>query len=146
MTELNIPRNTVELLNTEDIQDPVLKSISKYSSHPSIIKINEYIKETNTFSFHLVNIDEIESEILSLAVKKSCQENDIPTKILKENSDIFAHIIFHDFNYCIVNSLFPDELKFADVIPVFKKGDKALKSNYRPVSILPKVYAAFLNK
>ena len=149
VTELNIPRNTVELLNTEDIQDPVLKSISKYSSHPSIIKINEYIKETNIFSFHLVNIDEIESEILSLAVKKSCQENDIPTKILKENSDIFAHIIFHDFNYCIVNSLFPDELKFADVIPVFKKGDKALKSNYRPVSILPnisKVYERCLFK
>ena len=41
------------------------------------------------------------------------------------------------------NSTFPKELKRADVIPIFKKGEKTAKSNYRPVSILPnlsKVY------
>ena len=139
VNELNIPRNTVELLNTEDIQDPVLKSIRKYSTHPSIVVINESINEKSIFKFQLVSIDEVENEISSLDVNKSCQENDIPTRVIKENSDIFAHIIFHDLNSCIVNSLFPDDLKLADVIPVFKKGDKTLKSNYRPVSILPKI-------
>ena len=32
---------------------------------------------------------------------------------------------------------FPDNLKIARVIPVFKAGDPANTSNYRPISVLP---------
>lgn len=32
--------------------------------------------------------------------------------------------------------MFPDKWKIAHVIPLFKKGDKSLPSNYRPVSLL----------
>ena len=31
----------------------------------------------------------------------------------------------------------PDHWKYADVIPLFKKGDRQLKVNYHPVSLLP---------
>ena len=33
----------------------------------------------------------------------------------------------------------PSSLKLADVIPVFKKGSKNLKHNYRPISILKSI-------
>ena len=72
----------------------------------------------------------------NLAVRKSCQGSDIPTKIIKLNIDLFNSFICQHFNYCISIGEFPNELKRADVIPVHKKKDKCDKTNYRPVSIL----------
>ena len=38
---------------------------------------------------------------------------------------------------------FPDDLKLADVSPIFKKEDSFKKENYRPVSILPHISKVF---
>ena len=46
-------------------------------------------------------------------------------------------------NSAILNGVFPDELKLADVTPLYKKSDPEDKTNYRPISVLPsqsKVY------
>jgi hypothetical protein len=40
------------------------------------------------------------------------------------------------FNRSIQEMVFPGQLKIAHVIALFKKGDKSLPSNYRPVSLL----------
>jgi len=36
----------------------------------------------------------------------------------------------------VQNGIFPDKLKLAKVIPIFKSGAKDIASNYRPISIL----------
>ena len=41
------------------------------------------------------------------------------------------------FRICLNHGKFPEELKKANVVPVFKKGDKQGVQNYRPVSLLP---------
>ena len=41
------------------------------------------------------------------------------------------------YNQNTKNATFPNELKNADISPVYKKKDRHDKSNYRPVSILP---------
>ena len=81
--------------------------------------------------------------INNLNIAKTCQVNDIPTKVIKTNKDIFANFITDHFNYCIANGEFPDGLKHADIIPVDKKNEKCNKTNYRPVSIqtnISKIY------
>ena len=73
--------------------------------------------------------------------------NDIPVKVIKENKDIVAFFIHHNFNNSLSSSTFPTALKYADVKPVFKKDDKTDKENYRPISILPtlsKVYGSLI--
>ena len=44
-----------------------------------------------------------------------------------------------DINAFISASKFPDDLKEADVIPVYKKKLKLSKENYRPISIFPNI-------
>ena len=41
------------------------------------------------------------------------------------------------FRKCIQTGLFPDSWKYTNVQPIHKKGDCQIKSNYRPISLLP---------
>ena len=74
--------------------------------------------------------------IQDLNAKKSCQTSDTPTKIIKLNSDIFSNLIYKHFNYCIDKGKFPNNLKYANIVPIDKK-NKCKKENYRRLSILP---------
>ena len=84
-----------------------------------------------------VSIEETQQEISELNNKKASQNSDIPTKIIKENSDIFGKVLCSFINDSIKPFTFPSCLKEADVTPIHKKGKKDKKENYRPVSILP---------
>ena len=63
-------------------------------------------------------------------VHKTCQLKDIPTKIIKMNSNIFAHLTSLHFNYCIDINEFLQEFKNADIMPVPKKKERDDKNNY----------------
>ena len=101
----------------------------------------------NLFSFRKVTYEEILNEINSSDTSKSTQLEVIPCKIIKNNADVFANFILQNFNKCIIDGKFPDQLKKADVSLVFKKGNHNDKTSYRPVNILPslsKIYERFI--
>ena len=53
------------------------------------------------------------------------------------------------FKSILESSLYPDMWKVADVTPIFKKEDKQLVNNYRPISLLPicgKIFDNYLLK
>ena len=43
----------------------------------------------------------------------------------------------------LTTGIFPDKLKIAKVVPLYKKGGNALFSNYRPISNLPSLSKIF---
>ena len=51
---------------------------------------------------------------------------------------LFLHIA-----NCLKKGVFPDDLKLADITPIFKKEHSLNKENYRPVSILPHISKVF---
>ena len=101
--------------------EPILNYINKFKNHPSIKVIKSRKKEEQTFTFSYVSYEEVLNEIRKLQTTKTTQQNDIPTKILKENSEVFARYFHKNINFCIENSIFPSDLKVADVTPAFKK-------------------------
>ena len=72
-----------------------------------------------------------------LDVSKAIQKSDIPVKIIKANENFIAETICFYFNKSLENGKFPNCLKLANIIPIFKKGPRTSKNNYRPVSIFP---------
>ena len=124
---------------SENIGDPLIKSIVKFRNHPSIIAIKEKFDQSYLFNFSNISQGNILQQIANLDTNKAIQSTDIPTKIIKRNSDIFSDFIFSNINECIRNSTFPPALKIANITPVHKKDSKNVKENYRPVSILPNV-------
>ena len=92
-----------------------------------------------TFSFKSETQNKLSKLMQDLSCNKATEQYDIPIKILKENSKIFPYILCHNFNNSPFSKVFPSSLMKADLKPVYKKDEKFLKNNYRPVSILPSV-------
>ncbi len=62
--------------------------------------------------------------------------NDIPVLILKRVLNRVSVIICNIFNLIIEKGVYPDSLKIARVIPIYKADDRKQIKNYRPISVL----------
>ena len=145
ITTLGIPQYNETEPVSHNIGDPLMKAIMKYRFHPSIVAIKKNCNSGLSFSFSQVERHEIMKEINNLKTNKTTQSTDMPTKRIKENSDIFEDFIFGNYK----KFYFPNYLKNAIITPVHKKGAKTSKDNYRPVSILSnisKIYERLLFK
>ena len=55
---------------------------------------------------------------------------------MKQNIHALIKPLTYLINCSINKGIFPDELKIAKVIPIYKSGDKTSIENYRPISVL----------
>ena len=130
-------------------QDPISASISDPVMSTNIIAITEKCNSSTRFKFSFVDEEDILKEIENLKANKATQNTDISTKLIKENSEIFADFIFENLNDSISQSVFPSALKLANIAPVHKKDSKSKKDYYRLISVLPnisKIYESFFFK
>lgn len=91
---------------------------------------------TPIFDFEETTPAVVQRIIMSLTTRKATGYDGITVRTLKENASLLSPIICNLINSSIRLSEFPDCLKIARVMPLFKKGDPKLASNYRPISIL----------
>ena len=134
---LKIPQYKEQDPISASTSDPVMRAIVKHRDHTSIIAIKGNFNSSALFNFSFVD-----KEIKNLKANKATQNTDIPTKLIKENSDIFADFIFENLNDSISHSVFPSALKLANITPVHKKDSKSKKDHCSSVSY--KIYLKYM--
>ena len=88
---------------------------------------------------------EIRSIINQLNTNKSCGSDGIEAKFIVLASEVLSPVLAILFNACFDFGIFPTCLKTAEVVPVYKAGDKNEVTNYRPISILS-IFSKILEK
>ncbi|ELU18431.1 hypothetical protein CAPTEDRAFT_48939, partial [Capitella teleta] len=56
---------------------------------------------------------------------------------VKAACDCLVELLLHIINLSFIHGTFPDDLKVAQVVPLYKKGSPMELGNYRPISLLP---------
>ena len=114
---------------------------SKFSSNTNQKNPLDYVSADikNLLIFSPTTQSEISKLIRKLNIKKSCGYDSISNKILKFSSSVITPFIVKLFNECIKNGIFPDCFKTAQVVPLFKGGEREDRTCYRPISLLPAV-------
>ena len=95
------------------------------------------------FQFAYTNENDIVNIINGLPSKTSSGHDFVSCKLLKEVRYIVSSPISIAVNQTIHTVIFPDRLKIAKIIPLFKKGNNSLFENYRPISLLPSILKIF---
>ena len=102
-------------------------AVKKYEQHPSINLIKENITNNESFHFLPTEQESILKEIINLDNKKNVTFKNIPTRRLKDVSNICRPILANIWNEeILLNKIFPENLKLADVSPIFKMKVKLL--------------------
>ena len=81
--------------------------------------------------------DDIAKIIQNLDPNKAHGHDQISIRMLKICGKTICKPLECIFRECLNTGLFPLEWKKANLVPVYKKGDKQCLINYRPVSLLP---------
>ena len=97
----------------------------------------------STFHFKVASENDIIKAFSKLKSKSSSGFDGISSKLLKLIKPLLIPVILKIFNQSIKTKVFPDKMKVAKVVPVFKKGDPSQFNNYRPISLLPVISKIF---
>ena len=99
----------------------------------------------STFNFKLIDNTTTLRYLSNLNLSHSCGHDNLSTVILKYIAKEITECLTLIINQSITTGIFPDQLKIAKVVPIFKKDDQAQIKNYRPISVLPVISKIFEN-
>ena len=77
----------------------------------------------------------VEKQLSTLNINKASGPDQIPNIFIKQTAKESASVLAALFNQSLQTGNLPDDWLSATVSPVFKKGDRCLALNYRPVSL-----------
>ena len=133
--------------NGKQISEPTLisETINKFfvgigqklsNSFPKTDSKLHFSSNANSFYLRPITEQEVRNHINQLNQSKSVRPSDPPIKFIKMAKDVISPFLTKIFNLCIIKGEYPKDLKSACVIPIYKKGEKNLCGNYRPISLI----------
>jgi Reverse transcriptase (RNA-dependent DNA polymerase) len=153
---------TVEhlMINNVLVSDP-LQIVNQFNNHFATVtdRIVQNIEPTDrppdrdvkncSKKFNLSSSPVPPSEIIEIISElKSKSSSDIyglSSNFIKNISFSLARPLAHIFSLSLAEGVFPNELKLAKIVPIFKGGDANNVDNYRPISLLP-IFSKILEK
>ena len=96
-----------------------------------------------SFNFHCITEIETMKAIDTLENKSSSGHDGISNKIVKLLKNEISKLLTVIINQMLKTGIFPDSFKTSKIVPLFKKGDHGLLTNYRPISLLPTISKVF---
>ena len=120
----------------EEIESNIVYTPKNYTDY--ITNAREKI-----FFLTLTSPDEVEDIIKILNLRKWHGLNSISTKLLKKYSRPISIPISKLINQSFVTEVFPEYLKLASVVPIFKKADPLECTSYRPISLTSNISKFF---
>ena len=82
----------------------VANALNKFRNNPSIIKMKSKRKTDQCFFFGPVTYDDVLKETNNPDTAKASQQSDIPSKIVKQNSDCISQDIFVEISNSVFRS------------------------------------------
>ena len=127
----NIDRRLAQNINEPNINfQYFLHKSSKVASSIALIPATAY---------------EVFNELNGLMNKNAAGSDDLSPFFIKTASLIIAPYLTYFIEFMFNQGVFPNILKIAKVIRIFKSGEKSLIENYRPISLLP-VFSKVIEK
>ena len=117
---------------------------------PCNVRHTQYLKDfiqNNKLSFNFVSSHEVADVIINLKNKKCKDAYDITIRVIKGIMESILNPLTNLINICLSQNIFPDCLKIAKVVPIYKKNDVNDPSYHRPISVIPcfaKIYEILL--
>ena len=137
--------DSVEYTNNKSIASILNKhfvTIGQYIAErlPSITPSHTssyYLSDGQHFNIRPVHESFVIMHLKTFEASKATRLDKIDIKLLNDAAQVIAPSIVKLINRFIQSHIFPSSWKCSKIIPLFKGGDKANPSNYRPISVLP---------
>ena len=102
------------------------------------MSFENYLKKSNEteFSFSQITEKQVETVIDNLSNKHSCGVDGISTNLLKKCKNPLIPALTLIINQTLTSGIFPEKLKVAKVVPLFKNGEKL----FYPIIVLYRYY------
>ena len=123
----------------------------KVFSKPENANANKEYKDKCSEKMYdiIITIDDIKEAVRNIPKYAAPGPDKLPAIVLKECIDEIAEAILIIWRKSLDSGEIPDALKLQTIIPLYKKGSKAMPENYRPVSLtshLTKLFQRVLRK
>ena len=132
------PQEMAETLNEFFTSSTESTKELNQNDHPADLShISNNLTNRPNVSISNTNPTEVYEVMRNLKPNKATGCDGIPPRAVKESMEVLCYPLSTLMNHVLTSTKIPQQWKLGEVTPVIKKDCSLLKTNYRPVTILP---------